>query len=339
MNISLSPFAPENLVSRDGLGSTVHATEAKICHRYSKPCGTYSTIITCSRLGMNLTSPIVLIVLIVGGHNAVAIKKVRPSLPTRSDYFVFWPIIFLQQKTLQGITSVDACCSSAFVTPHRNVMSRGNAPPPPPPSTPRARGDKISPFSFLLITECLGAQNISEDGDDNRVLHTTTLFRELNIICETVETSVRTRRLLWPRLFLLMGDHRLPKRIISGMLENVGPGGEEEVCVADDSGVWDREGVDNHHSRSKTNGSENEGGGRQRGGGAYGQPKASAARPHARASTSCREGDQIPGAGREEQEHEVDWKGHGARKRAKGLKRREAKREGVRLQEQKARKQ
>ena len=43
--------------------------------------------------------------------------------------------------------------------------------------------------------------------------------------------AVRTRGLLWAGALLRMGDHRLPKRIMSGELENAGkpgPGGEGE---------------------------------------------------------------------------------------------------------------
>ena len=58
--------------------------------------------------------------------------------------------------------------------------------------------------------------------------------------CESIETTVRTRRLLWAGALLRMGDHRLPKRLMSGELENAGkrgPGGKEKEwtdCVADD---------------------------------------------------------------------------------------------------------
>ena len=57
---------------------------------------------------------------------------------------------------------------------------------------------------------------------------------------ESIETTVRTRRLLWAGALLRMGDHRLPKRVMSGELENAGkrgPGGKEKEwtdCVADD---------------------------------------------------------------------------------------------------------
>ena len=60
--------------------------------------------------------------------------------------------------------------------------------------------------------------------------------------CESIETTVRTRRLLWAGALLRMGDHRLPKRVMSGELENAGkrgPGGKEKEwmdCVADN--LW-----------------------------------------------------------------------------------------------------
>ena len=58
--------------------------------------------------------------------------------------------------------------------------------------------------------------------------------------CESIETTVRTRRLLWAGALLRIGDNRLPKRVMSGELESAGkrgPGGEEKEwtdCVADD---------------------------------------------------------------------------------------------------------
>ena len=48
---------------------------------------------------------------------------------------------------------------------------------------------------------------------------------------ESIETSMRTRRLLWSGALLRMGDHRLPKMIMPEELENVGkhgPGGKEK---------------------------------------------------------------------------------------------------------------
>ena len=49
--------------------------------------------------------------------------------------------------------------------------------------------------------------------------------------CESIETTMRTRRLLWSGALLRMGDHRIPKRVTSGELENAGkrgPGGKEK---------------------------------------------------------------------------------------------------------------
>ena len=51
------------------------------------------------------------------------------------------------------------------------------------------------------------------------------------IECEGMETTVRTGRLLWSRALLRMGAHRLPKRVMSGELENArnrGPGRKEK---------------------------------------------------------------------------------------------------------------
>ena len=48
--------------------------------------------------------------------------------------------------------------------------------------------------------------------------------------CESIETTVRARRLLWAGALLRMGDHRLVKKFMSGELENAGkrgPGGKE----------------------------------------------------------------------------------------------------------------
>ena len=58
--------------------------------------------------------------------------------------------------------------------------------------------------------------------------------------CESIEATVRTRRLLRAGALLRMGDHRLPKRVMSGELENAGKrgrGGKEKEWtdyVADD---------------------------------------------------------------------------------------------------------
>ena len=63
--------------------------------------------------------------------------------------------------------------------------------------------------------------------------------------CESIGTTVRTRRLLWAGARLRMGDNRLPKRVMSGELENAGkrePGRKEKEwtdCVADDLRLFD----------------------------------------------------------------------------------------------------
>ena len=49
--------------------------------------------------------------------------------------------------------------------------------------------------------------------------------------CESIETTVRTRRLLWAGALLRIGDNRLPKRVVSGELESAGkrgPGGRKK---------------------------------------------------------------------------------------------------------------
>ena len=47
--------------------------------------------------------------------------------------------------------------------------------------------------------------------------------------CESIEATVRTRRLLWAGALLRTGDHRLPKRVMSGELENAGKHEGERV--------------------------------------------------------------------------------------------------------------
>ena len=49
--------------------------------------------------------------------------------------------------------------------------------------------------------------------------------------CKSIETTVRTRRLLLSAALLRMGDHRVPKRVMLGELENAGkrrPWGNEK---------------------------------------------------------------------------------------------------------------
>ena len=58
--------------------------------------------------------------------------------------------------------------------------------------------------------------------------------------CEGIETTLRTRRLLWAGTLTRMSDGRLPKRIVFGNLEGAvrrGPGGQEKEwtnCVQSD---------------------------------------------------------------------------------------------------------
>ena len=47
------------------------------------------------------------------------------------------------------------------------------------------------------------------------------------IECESIETIMHTRKLLWPGALLRKGGHRLPKRVMSGELENAGKRGPE----------------------------------------------------------------------------------------------------------------
>ena len=46
--------------------------------------------------------------------------------------------------------------------------------------------------------------------------------------CESIEKTMRTRRLLWSGALLRMGDRRLPKRVMSGELDNAGKRGPGE---------------------------------------------------------------------------------------------------------------
>ena len=74
--------------------------------------------------------------------------------------------------------------------------------------------------------------------------------------CESIETTVRMRRLLCSGALLRMGDHRLPKRVMSGELDNAGkrgPGGKEKEwtdCVADDRSlaVWRHGGLEHRRT-------------------------------------------------------------------------------------------
>ena len=74
--------------------------------------------------------------------------------------------------------------------------------------------------------------------------------------CESIETTVRTRRLLWAGALIRMGDRRLPKRVMCGKLEHGvkrGRGGQEKdwtTCVNSDvrafgiQGEWKQTALD-----------------------------------------------------------------------------------------------
>ena len=61
---------------------------------------------------------------------------------------------------------------------------------------------------------------------------------------ESIEITVRTKRLLWLGALPCTGDHRLPKRVMSGELEKSGKCGtrlkekEWTDCVAEDRGLF-----------------------------------------------------------------------------------------------------
>ena len=69
---------------------------------------------------------------------------------------------------------------------------------------------------------------------------TKSINKRLEVSCCEENNPPCTTRLLWAGALLRMGDHRLPKRVMSGELENAGkrgPGGKEKEwtdCVADD---------------------------------------------------------------------------------------------------------
>ena len=69
--------------------------------------------------------------------------------------------------------------------------------------------------------------------------------------CESIDTTMRKRRLLWAGALIRMDNRRLPKRVMMGTLENPGQRGrrgkekEWTNCEADDLrlfGIRDREG-------------------------------------------------------------------------------------------------
>ena len=74
-----------------------------------------------------------------------------------------------------------------------------------------------------MLLQILGARCKSSN---KRILSCKDAFQRTE--CESTETAMCTRGLLW----CMMSDHRLPKRVASGALENAGkcgPGGEGEM--------------------------------------------------------------------------------------------------------------
>ena len=73
--------------------------------------------------------------------------------------------------------------------------------------------------------------------------------------CESIETAVYTRRLLWAGALVRMGDHRLPKRVMSGELGNAGkrgPRGEGErmngLRGRGSSAIWHHGGLEHRRT-------------------------------------------------------------------------------------------
>ena len=110
------------------------------------------------------------------------------------------------------------------------------------------KGDyqKLRTAHHRMLLRILGAWCRSQD---HRILSYHLALQRTG--CESIETTVRTRRLLWAGALTRMDDHRLPRRIMVGALENPGRrgrGGKEREwtdCVADDLrlfGIGDGEG-------------------------------------------------------------------------------------------------
>ena len=93
---------------------------------------------------------------------------------------------------------------------------------------------KVSTTHYRMLLRIIGAWFKSPN---NRVLSFKDALQRTG--CESIETTVRTRRLLWSGALLRKVDHWLPKRVMSGELENAGkrgPGGEEKEwtdCMAE----------------------------------------------------------------------------------------------------------
>ena len=72
--------------------------------------------------------------------------------------------------------------------------------------------------------------------------------------CESNETTLRTRKLLWPGALLRMGDHRLPVIVMSGELEigKTWAGGERErmggLRGRGSSAIWHHGGLEHRRT-------------------------------------------------------------------------------------------
>ena len=106
---------------------------------------------------------------------------------------------------------------------------------------------KLRPVHHRVLLRIIGAQR---KRPDHRM---TSYNRALEITpCESIETTLRTRRLLWAGTLLRMSGGRLPKRIMFGNLEGAvrrERGGEEKEwthCVTErHPGVWHNGGLEN----------------------------------------------------------------------------------------------
>ena len=99
--------------------------------------------------------------------------------------------------------------------------------------------DKLRSVHHRVLHRIIGAQRKRPD------YRMTSYNRSLEITrCESIETTLRTRRLLWAGTLLRMSNGRLPKRIMFGNLKGAvrrGRGGKEKEwtdCVQSDIRVF-----------------------------------------------------------------------------------------------------
>ena len=200
MNISLSSFAPENLVSQDGFGRPVSRQPAQY------------------RLNLVLI----------------------PEIPNefRGDVHLFKPPYAIRLvPSLSGHAIPYRWRSpieSSVLPQDPNVKGRGNRGPPvwmqyvdpSPNSAPYTTGS------------CFASSGHKRKRPHHRM---TSCNRALEITrCESMKTTLRTRRLLWAGALTRMSGGRLPKRIVFGNLEGTvrrGRGGKDKEwtdCVHGD---------------------------------------------------------------------------------------------------------